>query len=621
MTEPSLPPRAEIPLSYQWNAASLFSSWAAWETALRQVQADLDSVRAFQGRLSAGPATLLAGLAAVEGVMRRVGHLYTYASMAHFVDMTDQTAGAAFSQVIGLVGQARAAVSFADPELLSLGAETLAAWQQMEPALAVYAHYFDNLFRKQAHVRSAEVEELLGMLAEPFAGAESVAERLRNTEMKLAPASAADDRQVQVTFSNLGELLTDPDRQLRRTAWESQTNSLLAVKNTLATALETSVKQNVFDMRARRHSSTLAASLFNVNVPVEVFHNLIATFRRHLPTWHRYWAVRRRALGVETLHPFDIWAPLTGEKTQINYDQAVDIIAAALQPLGDDYVQILRRGAHEDRWVDVLPNAGKVGGAFSTGAPGAHPFILMSYHGDLFSLSTLAHEMGHSMQSYLTWQQQPFVYADYSLFVAEVASNFHQAMMRGYLLTQPNTAAFQIAVIEEGMSNFFRYFFIMPILAQFELEVHQRVERGQGVTADDMIALLADLYAEGFGDQVALDRERVGINWAAFGHLFADYYVYQYATGISAAHALASRILRGEAGAAAAYREFLKAGSSLYPLEALKLAGVDMTTPQAVEDTFAVLADMVTRLDELTEGQKPGSVPATAQPDKKDDDS
>ena len=245
----------------------------------------------------------------------------------------------------------------------------------------------------------------------------------------------------------------------------------------------------------------------------------------------------------------------------------------------------------------------------------------MSYHGDLFSLSILAHEMGHSMQSYLTWQQQPFVYADYSLFVAEVASNFHQAMMRGYLLTQPNTAAFQIAVIEEGMSNFFRYFFIMPILAQFELEVHQRVERGQGVTADDMIALLADLYAEGFGDQVALDRERVGINWAAFGHLFADYYVYQYATGISAAHALASRILRGDAGAAAAYREFLKAGSSLYPLEALKLAGVDMTTPQAVEDTFAVLADMVTRLDELTEGQKPGSVPATAQPDKKDDDS
>ena len=616
MTEPTLPPRAEIPLMYQWNAASLFASWAAWETALQQAQASLDGVRGFQGRLSAGPKTLLDAFAAVEGVMRQVGSLYTYASMAHFVELTDRTAGAAFSQVIGLVGQARAAVSFVEPELISLGAQTLTAWQQTEPALALYAHYFDNLFRKQAHVRSAEVEELLGLLAEPFAGAESTAEHLRNTEMKLAPAIASDGRQVQVTFSNLGELLTDPDRQLRRAAWESQTSGLLSVKNTLATALETSVKQNVFDMRARRHSSTLAASLFNVNVPVEVFHNLVATFRRHLPTWRRYWAVRRRALGVEILHPYDIWAPLTGEKTQIGYDQAVDIVAAALQPLGDDYVQILRRGAQEDRWVDVLPNAGKVGGAFSTGAQGTPPFILMSYHDDLFSVSTLAHEMGHSMQSYLTWQEQPFVYSDYSLFVAEVASNFHQAMMRDYLLAQPNSAAFKIAVIEEGMSNFFRYFFIMPMLAQFELEVHQRVERGRGVTADDMIALLADLYAEGFGDEVALDRERVGINWAAFGHLFADYYVYQYATGISAAHALAGRILRSEPGAAAAYRAFLKAGSSLYPLDALKLAGVDMTTPQAVEDTFAVLTDMVTLLDKLTEGQSSGAV--AAAPNHKD---
>ncbi len=600
MTEATAPPRAEIPLSYQWNAVSLFASWESWDAALRQVQTELDTVRAFQGRLQEGPATLLAAFAAIEQIMRQVGQLYTYASMAHFVDMTDRTASAAFSQVLGLVGQARAAVSFADPELLELGAAALAAWQEAEPALAVYAHYFHNLFRKQAHVRSAEVEELLGMLAEPFAGAETTADHLRNTELKLTPAVAADGSQVTVTISNLGDLLTGPDRQLRRTAWESQADGLLTVKNTLAAALETSVKQNVFDMRARRHASTLEASLFNINVPPAVFHNLIATFRRHLPTWHRYWAVRRRALGVETLHPYDIWAPLTNMKTQIRYEQAVDIIASALRPLGDDYVDILRRGALEDGWIDVLPNVGKVAGAFSTGSPGTHPFILMSYHDDLFSLSTLAHELGHSMHSYLTWQHQPYVYADYSLFVAEVASNFHQAMMRGYLLAQPNEKAFQIAVIEEGMSNFYRYFFIMPMLAQFELAVHQRVERGQGTTADDMINLLADLYAEGFGDQVVLDRERVGMNWAAFGHLFADYYVYQYATGISAAHALAGRILRGEPGAAAAYLQFLQAGSSLYPLEALRVAGVDMTTPQAVEDTFAVLAELVERLDALT---------------------
>ncbi len=599
MSASTLPPRAEIPQEYQWNAASLFSSWEAWQENLGLAQAGLEHVRSFQGRIAADPTTLLAAFDAIEQAMRQVGRLLTYASMSHFVDMTDQKAGAAFGQAIGLWGQARAAASFLEPELLAIGQEMLAAWQEQKPALAIFGHYFHNLFRKQAHVRSAEVEEIMGMLASPFSGAETTSDQLRNTDLQLAPATPSDGSQVQVTFSNLPELLTNPDRELRRTAWESQTDGLLSMKNTLAAALATSIKQNVFQMRLRRHSSTLAASLFDIAVPISVFENLIETFRRHLPVWRRYWAVRRRALGVETLHPYDMWAPLTGATPQASYAQAVEMLAAALQPLGDEYVAILRRGALADCWVDVLPNAGKTAGAFSTGAPGTLPFILMSYHGDLFSVSTLAHEMGHSMQSYLTWQRQPFVYADYSLFVAEVASNFHQAMLRAHLLSQSHPPAFQIAVIEEGMANFFRYFFIMPTLARFELEVHQRIERNEEVTASDMIELMADLFAEGYGDQVFTDRERVGITWAAFGHLFADYYVYQYATGISAAHALAGRILRGEPGAAEAYVDFLQSGSSRYPLELLARAGVDMTTPQAVEDTFAVLASMVERLDQL----------------------
>ena len=247
----------------------------------------------------------------------------------------------------------------------------------------------------------------------------------------------------------------------------------------------------------------------------------------------------------------------------------------------------------------MYPNQGKRQGAFSFGWRGTHPFIMASYHDDLESMSTVAHELGHSMHSYLTWQNQPFVYSDYSLFVAEVASNFNQAMVRGYLRDAQPDRDFQIALINEAMSNFHRYFFIMPTLARFELEIHTRIEQGDGVTAEDMITLMADLFAEGYGDAMSYNREQSGITWAQFGHLFSNYYVFQYATGISAAHALAAPILAGTPGAAENYLKFLKAGSSIYPLDALKLAGVDMATPAAVEATFKVLGDMVDRLEQL----------------------
>ncbi len=267
--------------------------------------------------------------------------------------------------------------------------------------------------------------------------------------------------------------------------------------------------------------------------------------------------------------------------------------------MGIDYTAVLKQGCLTDRWVDFRPNAGKTAGAFSTGSKGTSPFICMSFTDDVESLSTLAHELGHSMHSYLTWQNQPFIYSDYSLFVAEVASNFHQALVRAHLLKTRNDPAFQIAVLEEAMSNFHRYFFIMPTLARFEYEVHQRVERGEGITADSLIDLMADLFTEGYGGEMHVDRNRVGMTWSTFGHLYEDYYVFQYATGISAAHALSNRILDGVPGAVENYLSFLKAGGSVYPLDALKIAGVDLTTTKAVEETFTILGGYVDRLEKL----------------------
>jgi oligoendopeptidase F len=278
-----------------------------------------------------------------------------------------------------------------------------------------------------------------------------------------------------------------------------------------------------------------------------------------------------------------------------------------MAPLGDEYVAPLRRGVLNDRWVDIYPNRGKQSGAFSTGAPGTYPFILMSYTDDIFSMSTLAHELGHSLHSYFTWRTQPLVYSRYPLFLAEVASNFNQVLVRAHLLATHPDPSFQIAVIEEAMANFHRYFFIMPTLARFEVEVHQRVERGDALPAQGLIDLMADLFREGYGDEVVIDGDRLGITWATFHtHLYMNFYVYQYATGISGAHALGQGVLDGVSGAADRYLEFLRAGSSRDPLETLARAGVDMASPEPVERAFAVLASYVDRLETLIPAVRTG---------------
>lgn len=599
MVAATVPPRSAIASEHTWNAPSVFPTTADWEAEYQQLSSQLSTLPQYQGHLADSPQILFDALEAAYSLSARMSKLQVYAGMAYSVNTMDQAAAAMEGQARGLRSRLSAVTAFIEPEILAIGETKLHQWIAQEPRLAVYEHYVDNLFRLQQHIRSAEVEEVLGLVADPFSAVGNTVSMLVNADMQFSPAQSTDGEALPVTQSTISTLLTSPDREVRRSAWENYADTHLAFKNTLASNLSAAVKQDVFRARVRHYNSALKASLFPNNIPEIVFHNLIDTYRRHLPTWHRYWAIRRRMLGVETLYAYDVHAPLTRQDPTVNYEQAVDWICDGMKPLGEEYVNTLRRGCLQDRWVDIYPNQGKRQGAFSSGAPGTFPFIMMSYGGGLKSMSTLAHELGHSMHSYLTRRTQPLVYANYSLFVAEVASNFNQAMVRAHLLNTHLDPAFQIAVIDEAMNNFHRYFFIMPILARFELEVHQQVERGQSLTADGMIALLADLFAEGYGDEVVIDRDREGITWAEFNHLYANFYVFQYATGISGAHALAGRILAGELGAAEDYRNFLKAGSSLYPLEALKRAGVDLTTPEPVEKTFGVLADMVDRLNKL----------------------
>jgi oligoendopeptidase F len=591
--------RAEIPVEHTWDVESVFPSDAEFSAELARVQAMLPELEGYRGRLGEAPAVLARFLAASERVSRAMDRIGVYSTMRSSVDASDEAAAALSDQSRSLGSQMQAALAFVEPELLGLGVETLRRWVAEYEPLAVYAHWVDRLASRAPHVRSAEVEEVLGLAAEPLDSAATVHGVLSNAELRFAPAVDSDGRKHEVAHGVYNELLGSHDRELRRSAWESYTDGHLAASRTMAACLATGIKRDVLMVRARRYRDSLDAALTPSHIPTQVFHNVIDAFRDSAGTWHRYWRLRRRALGLDVLREYDARAPLA-RRVEIDFHQAVDWISEGMAPLGEDYVADLRRGVLEQRWVDVYPNRGKRQGAFSLGRPDTRPFIFMSYGDSLQGMSTLAHELGHSMHNLCSSRAQPYVYTRYGLFLAEVASNFNQALVRAHLLARETDPVVQVALIEEAMGNFHRYLLVMPTLSRFELEIHGRVERGEPLTAESLTELMADLLADAYGTEVEMDRRRSGILWAQFSsHLYRNFYPYQYSTGIAAAHALADAVVTEGAPAAQRYRQFLAAGGSMYPLDALRLAGVDMSTREPLDRGFAVLARYVDRLEEL----------------------
>jgi len=600
----SLAARSEVDKRFTWDSESVFPDDSGWERAVEEVLSRLPDLEEFKGHLGDAPDTLADWFDANERAHRLMAKVMVYTTMSYSVDVGDQTAAARTDRARSVAAQLGAASSFAVPEMLKIGLPKLRQWVAASPRLTHLGHYFDRLEKLQSRIRSAEVEELLTQVSDPLATALSVHSVLANTDLKFAPAVGADGELHEVAQGTIATLLTNPDREVRRTAFESYADEHLRMQHAMAASLAGGVKRDVFFARARGYASSLEAALEPSHIPVEVFRNVVQTFRANVGTWHRYWRIRRQALGLEVLKPYDTRAQLSPDALEVPYEDAVEWIAQGVAPLGQDYVAVMRRGALEDRWVDVYPNKGKRMGAFSTGAMDTRPFIFMSYNDDIYSMSTLAHELGHSMHSYHARRTQPYVYSNYGLFQAEVASNMHQALTRRHLLVTKTDPAFQIAVIEEAMSNFYRYFFIMPSLARLELEIHERVERGGALTADYLNNLMADLMLEVYGSEVdvsELDHDRIGSTWAQFHtHLYSNFYVYQYATGIAAADHLVERVAAGDGKAVESYLAFLKSAGSMYPLEGLRMAGVDMTSPEPVEAAFATLASMVDRLQTLT---------------------
>lgn len=591
-----MPKRSEVPREQTWDIEALFATPEAWEAEAEALPGAIKALSDHSGKLGDSPEALLAYLTAADEVELRLMRFFSYASMNASVDGRDAVAAAWRDKASGIASQFSSGTAFARPEILALDEAKLRGWLD-SPAFKDHKIRMGRILRNKPHVRSAEVEELLGAVQAPFASERGIHPALANMDMQFGTAGG-----TPVTQGNVDALSSGPDREVRREAWENYADAHLALKHSQAAMYATNVRQNVFLARARHYPDAITASLAPDNIPTAVVTTLLDTYRANTPIWHRYWNVRREWLGLPELREYDVKASLVPRR-HVDYAQAVEWIAEGMAPLGTDYVNDMRHGLTADRWVDYAENDGKRQGAYSNGGGRIKPFIFMIWNNTMGSYSTLAHEIGHSMHSLLSSREHPFSVPRYTLFHAEVASNFNQAMSRHNLLARARAAGdteFEVQIIEEAMGNFHRYFFIMPTLAAFELECYRRIEAGGTLSAPDLINLSADLLKQGYGDGVTMDRERSGIMWAQFStHLYANFYAYQYATGISAAHQLREKFDADPEAARESYLRFLKSGGSLDPIDALREAGVDMLSPVPVEATFRTLASYVDRLEEL----------------------
>jgi len=597
MSATVLPSRAEIDPNYTWDLTSLYATDKEFLDDFAAMPGALEELIGYRGRLASSSAVLGDFFEHYWATAIRLNRLANYSSLPVTVDQADQAARERAGRFQALIAQFEAATAFVAPELLDIGNMRLNELIGADPRLAHLGRYVEQLEKRRPHIRSSEVESVLSAVKDPLSSIEKAYNSLTNGEIPFATITHAGAL-YEVARSTYPKLRMANDRELRRKAHESYTDGFLAFDDTITELYVGRVKQSVLMARARGYSSTVEEQLAPREVPRSVLDSVVDTFKANLGVWHRYWEARRVILGVETLREHDVFARLTDDAFEVPYQRAIDWIVEGMAPLGAEYVEPLRRGLLRDRWVDVYPNKGKRDGAFCSRAYGYQPQIMMSYQGDLESMSTLAHELGHAVHGVLLDEAQPLVYANYSMVMAETASNFNQALVRSHLLDRLKLPHERLSVLEEAFYNFHRYFFIMPTLVRFELAVHQAVEQGEGLTSTKLNDVMRGLFQEGYGDAIAAD-ERTGVTWAQFGHLYVPFYTFQYAAGIAAAAALADDVRRRVDGSVERYLTFLRTGNSKPPVDALRDAGVDLTTAAPIERAFAVLEGYVSELEDI----------------------
>ena len=592
-----VPERSELPTEDTWDLNSIYADDDAWAAAYESVSDRVDDLREYEGRVTESPDTLLEFLELRESILREVSKLTSYASLRSAEDTRNQEYQAMKARAESLSSAASSATSFLEPELQELDREDVSAFVDSEPALAEYEHYFDDVLRTKPHTRSAEVEELLADLGEVAGAASDIYGMLSNADLTFPTVERPDGDSVEITQGNFTKLQKHPDRAFRRTVYEAYYDEWAEIRNAVGTSLKNSVRKDVKYARARNYDTAREAALDGPNVPIAVYDTLLAAVHDNLDVLHRHADLKREALGVDELRMWDLYTPMTGsESPEIPYEEAAEYVVEAVAPLGDAYQDRLREGL-DSRWVDVYENRGKRSGAFSAGTYDTQPFILMNYQEDISSMFTLAHELGHSLHSELAKDAQPWQYADYTIFVAEVASTVNETLLTHHLLETVEDDELRLHVLDEYLERFRSTLYRQAMFADFELRIHEIAEDDGALTPDRFDEVYRDLKAD-FYEPAVLD-DRIDREWMRIPHFYYNYYVYQYATGISAAVAIVERIRSEGETAAADYREALAMGGSAYPMDVLDTAGVDMTSPAPIESALGVYDEYLGRMADL----------------------
>ncbi len=594
----TLPKRSEIPVEETWNLEAIFASEQDWEEEFQNVKALLPEMTAYKGKLTDSAKTLYEALTLQDELSQRLSKLYTYANMRSDEDTTNSKNQGLKDRAANLATQMSSQLSFIVPELLNASEERLQELLQEYEPLKLYEHMIDEMNRQRPHVLSQQEEAILAQASEVMRTPSNTFSMLNNADLKFPVIQDENGNDVEVTHGRYIQLLESGDRNVRKAAFKAVYSTYEKFINTFASTLSGAVKRNNFFANVRKYQNAKEAALHSNNIPVSVYDTLIETINKRLDLLHRYVKVRKTLLNVDELHMYDLYTPLIKDvKMEFTFEEAKQVVLKAFQPLGEDYVKTVEKG-FQDRWVDVHENVGKRSGAYSSGTYGTMPYILMNWQNNVDSLFTLAHELGHSMHSYYTWKTQPYPYANYSIFVAEVASTLNEALLNHYLLNQTDDKKEKLFLLNHFLEGFRGTVFRQTMFAEFEQLIHEKAAEGVPLTPDQLTEDYYNLNVKYFGNGIHIDKE-IGLEWARIPHFYYNFYVYQYATGYSAAAALAKQILEEGQPAVDRYLEFLRAGSSDYPIEVLKKAGVDMTTPDPIANGLQLFEENLSKIEEL----------------------
>ncbi|WP_010286755.1 oligoendopeptidase F [Kurthia massiliensis] len=600
MTETKkIPTREEVPVEKTWRLEDIFATDEAWDAEYEAVEALSTTASEYEGTLKDGADAMLKALQYRDELYERLSRLYAYSHMRYDQDTTNSVYQAMDSRAKTLLAKASTSISYLTPEILSLDEATVDGYLAENEALRLYKVELDELKQQRAHVLPAEQEALLAQMSEVTGASSNTFGMLNNADLEFPVIEDENGEKVQLTHGNYVHFLESADRATRERAFRAMYDTYGKFINTFATTLTGNVKKHNVSARIRKYNSARHSALSNNQIPEKVYDQLLDTVHKNLPTLHKYISLRKQVLGVDELHMWDIYTPLVKEaKYEIEYDDAFDTMVQALGTMGTQYTDVLKE-ARDNRWVDVVETKGKRSGAYSSGTYGTNPYILMNWQNNLDNLYTLVHEFGHSVHSYFTRNNQPFVYGDYSIFVAEVASTCNEELLTEYLLKTIEDEKIRIYVLNHWLEGVRGTIVRQAMFAEFEHKIHEMDARGEALTAEAMTNVYYELNKQYFGEDMVVDEE-IGREWARIPHFYYNYYVYQYATGKSAAIALSKQILEeGDVAVERYINNFLKAGCSDTPINVLRAAGVDMESSAPIQAAFDLFEERLAELEQL----------------------